>query len=228
MRDESRARRELVKRLSAGGLVGASGTLGMIARALASGDKPTTTGVHTAEGTVTVNGKPAKNGAPVNLGDKVATGANSNAVVVWKGDAFLMREETKIEVRGRRGTVEGLLVEAGKVLTVWSKKPVALQAAHASIGIRGTACYLEVEPKNVYFCLCYGEAVIEPSGMASPRVVKTTHHEEPLILQDYGGIMKIEPGPFRNHSDAELVMLEALVGRAPPFMQDGQYPSKKY
>ena len=78
----------------------------------------------------------------------------------------------------------------------------------------------------MYFCLCYGDAVVDGPGMAS-KTVKTTHHEEPLILRD-GGVMTAEPGPFRNHSDAELIMLESLVGREPPFMKDGTYPAKKY
>jgi hypothetical protein len=111
---------------------------------------------------------------------------------------------------------------------VFAKKPVAIQAASASIGIRGTGCYLEVEPASVYFCLCYGEALIEGPGMANAKLVKTTHHEQPLVLRDDGGIMRVEPGPFQNHSDAELIMLEALVGREPPFMKDGTYPAKKY
>ena len=64
--------------------------------------------------------------------------------------------------------------------------------------------------------------------MADPRVVKTTHHEQPLIVSDYGGIMKIEAAGFRDHTDAELAMLEGLVGREPPFMKDGQSPLGKY
>jgi len=58
--------------------------------------------------------------------------------------------------------------------------------------------------------------------------VKTTHHESPLLLSTTGSIMKVEAGPFQNHSDAELIMLEALVGREPPFMKDGKYPANKY
>ena len=224
---EAVKRRELLKRLAAGAL-GAGGFYGAVTQALAAGDKPTTTGVYRAEGTVHVNDKPAKNGTPVNLGDRVSTGPGSSAVVVWKGDAFLLRNQTVIEIRGREGTIEGLLVATGKVLSVFAKKPVAIKTANATIGIRGTACYLEVEPKSAYFCLCYGEAVVEGSGMADPRVVRTTHHEQPLVLSDYGGILKIEPGGFRDHTDAELVMLEGLVGREPPFMQGGQYPATKY
>ena len=120
-----------------------------------------------------------------------------------------------------------LAIASGKVLNVFSKKPMAIKAATASIGIRGTGAYFEVEPKSVYFCLCYGEALVEGAGMES-KLVKTTHHEQPLLLREGGGIMRAEPGPFRNHSDDELVLLESLVGREPPFVRDGKYPLNKY
>jgi hypothetical protein len=84
-----------------------------------------------------------------------------------------------------------------------------------------------VAEDSVYFCLCYGEALVEGPRMAAKRVV-TTHHEQPLILRAEDGIMRAEPGPFRNHSDAELVMLEALVGREPPFTRDASYPGGRY
>jgi hypothetical protein len=79
----------------------------------------------------------------------------------------------------------------------------------------------------VYFCLCYGEALVEGPGIAG-QLVKTTHHEQPLLLRDDGGSLRIEPGPFRDHTDAELTMLEALVGRVPPFTKDGTYPAGRY
>jgi hypothetical protein len=110
---------------------------------------------------------------------------------------------------------------------VFSKKPVSIRASLATIGIRGTGAYLEVEPDGVYFCLCYGEAVVSGPNMAD-KLVKTTHHESPLLLNTHAPAMTAEPGPFRNHTDAELIMLEALVGREPPFMKDGKYPAGKY
>ncbi len=79
----------------------------------------------------------------------------------------------------------------------------------------------------MYFCLCYGEAVISGPNMPDKTVV-TKHHEQPLLLLEGGGILRAENGPFRNHADAELVMLEKLVGREPPFMKDGQYPLRQY
>lgn len=206
----------------------AAGASTVISRALAKGDVPT--GVNQVDGTVHVNGAVAHVGSPVRPGDRVTTGHSSSAVIVVNKDAFLMRSQTTIELgKGPDGLVNQLLVATGGVLSVFSKKPMTIKASTASIGIRGTGAYLEMDPVGVYFCLCYGDAVIDGPGMAASREVRTTHHESPLLLHTDGSAMAIEPGPFRNHSDAELIMLEALVGREPPFMKDGAaYPAGKY
>jgi len=215
-------RRKWVQAIAAMGAAGASGYLSDL---LAAGDLPP--GLHRVDGKVSVNGKEAKSGAQVNMGDKVATGPGSTAVVVLKGDAMLMRADTVIEVRGSSGLMSDLIISTGRVLTVFSKKNVSVKAASATIGIRGTGAYVEVLPQETYFCLCYGEAVITGPQMAE-RTVVTKHHEQPLLLKESGGTLRAEPGGFRNHTDEELVMLEKLVGREPPFMKDGQYPLNKY
>ena len=215
-------RRELLAWLAASAAAGAST---LVAHAVAKGDVPP--GVNRLDGTLHVNGAAAKVGMPVQVGDRVATGRSSQAVIVVGKDAFLMRSQTTIEFKGEQGVLHDMLVATGSVLSVFSKKPVAIQAASASIGIRGTGAYLEVLPDEVYFCLCYGDAVVDGPGMAS-KLVHTSHHEEPLLIRKDGGILSAEPGPFRNHTDAELIMLEALVGREPPFLRDGTYPAKKY
>ncbi len=220
MNISDRRRRELLRALAT---LGAAGTSGYLSEALAAGDVPVTPGINRLEGNATVNGKPAKVGTAVNLGDRVATAAGSQAVVVVKGDAFLLHSRTVIEIKGRDGVLTDMLIASGKVLSVFAKKPVAIKAATASIGIRGTGAYIEVEASEVYFCLCYGEALLEVPG-APARTVKTTHHEEPLLVTG----STIALGPFRNHTDAELTMLEALVGREPPFMKDGKYPLNRY
>jgi hypothetical protein len=216
-------RRDWMRFIAAGGAAAASTR---IAQALAKGDLPP--GINQLEGTASINGRAAHVGTPVNLGDRIATGRGSQAVIVVGSDAFLLRANSVIEVKGSGGVLSDLVVATGQVLSVFAKKPVAIRAASASIGIRGTGAYIEVDPDSVYFCLCYGEALVEGPGMAAARRVKTTHHEQPLLLRDDGGIMRVEPGPFRNHTDAELVMLEALVGREPPFMKGETYPAKQY
>lgn len=222
----SRRRREALKRMAASGALGAAGLSGLIAEALAKGDVPP--GVNQLEGTASVNGRDAQVGTTVRVGDTISTGQNSRAVIVVGKDAFLMRAHTVIEIKGNEeGVLSGLTVATGRVLSVFAKKPVAIKAATASIGIRGTGAYLEVLPDDVYFCLCYGEALISGPHMPD-KLVKTTHHESPLILNTMAPAMTAEPGPFRNHSDDELIMLEALCGREPPFMKNGKYPAGKY
>jgi hypothetical protein len=218
-------RRALLRAIAS---LGAAGVTGYIFDALAAGDGPATPGINRMEGSVSVNGKPARVGTPVSMGDKVATGAQSQAVVLLKGDAFLMRPQTIIEIKGgREGLLNELTIATGKVLSVFGKRPIVVRASSATIGIRGTGAYIEALPDEVYFCLCYGEALLEVPGLPA-RIVKTTHHEEPLLVSGIQARAEIAKGPFRDHKDEELVMLEALCGREPPFMKDGAYPLNKY
>lgn len=222
------ARREWLLRLAASGALGGAGLIGVVARALAAGDLGGKQGVVRLQGSATVAGQPAREGTAVKLGERVATGADSQAVIVLDKDAFLMRSNTVIETTVHDGVLANLLVSTGRVLSVFSKKPVNIKAASATIGIRGTGCYLEVDDAGVYFCLCYGEATVGGPNMAE-QLVKTTHHESPLQLTQSAGTMTSRPGGFKNHTDAELIMLEALVGREPPFVSSGlQYPAGKY
>ena len=222
---ENAGRRRWLRLLASGALGGAAfGRL--ISEAIAKGDKPLPPAIHHLEGSAKVNGREATVGTPVALGDRVATGAKSRAVVVVGEDAFLLRADTTIEVRGASGVLSELTVATGKVLSVFAKKPVSIKAASASIGIRGTGAYIEMDPDSVYFCLCYGEAQVDGPGGTS-RNVKTSHHEMPLFLRD-GATMRIEPAGFRDHKDDELIMLESLVGREPPFVKSGTYPANKY
>ncbi len=222
MNGASLARRAWLRRVSAAAM---AAPLVRIARALANGKLPS--GIHDAQGTVTVSGRRAALGTPVAMGDSVSTGPDSRAVVVLHQDAVLLRANTVIEVRGHEGTLQHLLVATGKVLSVFSNKPLTIRAGQATIGIRGTGAYLEVGEADLYFCLCYGEAALDGPGMAR-KVVKTTHHDDPLLIETAGGIMSARPGAFRNHTDDELIMLEALVGREPPFLRDGKYSRGRY
>ena len=144
MKNNEIGRRKWLQAMTAMGAAGASGYLSEL---LAAGDLPP--GLHKVEGSATVNGKDAKSGSVVNLGDHVATGAGSTAVMVLKGDAFLMRANTIIEVKGSGSVLSEMLIASGRVLSVFSKKGVSIKAASATIGIRGTGAYIEVEPKEV-------------------------------------------------------------------------------
>ncbi len=221
------SRRNTLKQLTALGLLGPAGISGLIQEALAKGDAPAIPGVNTLTGNVTINGQPAKVGSAVKPGDKVGTGKASTTVIVVGKDAFLLRENTSVtfeENKGSSGALESILIATGKVLSVFEKREssgVRLRAASATIGIRGTGCYIEIHETRTYLCLCYGEAAVDGKGMANTKFLKTTHHESPVWLDDAGGIMKVDPAGFVNHNDDELIMLENLTGREPPFVKMG-------
>jgi hypothetical protein len=94
----------------------------------------------------------------------------------------------------------------------------------ATIGIRGTGCYIEAEEDRTYFCLCYGVAVVTPNdNRAGRETISTQHHEHPVYI-DAGQLM-MTSAPVINHTDAELIMLENMVGRRPPFYGKDDYPA---
>jgi len=221
------SRRTLLKQLTALGLLGPAGVSGFIQEALAKGDAPPIPGVNTFTGTVTVNGQAAKVGTTVKPGDKIVTGKSSSTVMVVGKDAFLLRENTTVvleEKKGKPGVLDSILIATGKALLVFEKREgdrVNIKAAGATIGIRGTGCYIELQEARTYFCLCYGEDAVDGVGMPNTKMLKTTHHESPVWLDDSGGVMKVDKAGFVNHNDDELIMLENLTGREPPFVKMG-------
>ena len=220
-------RRLTLKQLAALGLLGPAGLSGLIQEALAKGDLPTVPGINSLTGNATVNNQSAKVGTPVKPGDRVTTAKGSTAVIVVGADAYLLRESTNVIFEERRdapGVIENVLIATGKVLSVFAKrtdKGVGIKAQNATIGIRGTGCYIEIHEGRTYFCLCYGEAAVSGMGMAAPKQISTTHHESPVWLDERGGIKKVEKAGFVDHNDNELIMLEKLTGREPPFVKLG-------
>lgn len=209
-------RRRLLQRLLVTGAFS-----GMIGEALAMGNQPVASGIHTLRGGVKLNGKPAQPGELVRRGDLVTTGAGGQVVLVIERDAFLLRENTQV-VFGAEAAKQALRLISGKILSVFAQGERSILVPNATIGIRGTGAYLEaVDPERDYFCLCYGETTVETVG-GQRASYRTGHHEKPHYLHREKGVI---PAPMINHTDDELIMLESLVGRYPPFYGSGySYP----
>jgi hypothetical protein len=172
------------------------------------------------KGSVTVNGQPAQAGSRVPYDASIVTGSGSEAIFVIGQDAYLLREKSSVSFAGKAAgaTAEVMRVLTGGILSVFGKGEKKLLTPTATIGIRGTGCYIEAEADRVYFCLCYGRADVTPT--ADPGYVKrivTKHHEHPVYLQKNPALPIMADAPMLNHSDAELELLESLVGRFPPF-----------
>ena len=77
--------------------------------------------------------------------------------------------------------------------------------------------YLEVDIEKSYICTCYGTSLIQlKNDLNTKEIVKTKHHDEPRYIYSDKNI--IEQAPIINHTDLELIMLEELVLRVPPFL----------
>lgn len=180
---------------------------------------PETQGVHRVDGDVRVNGARVTPGAPVRPGDVVTTGLNAYTMFVVGGDAYLMRENSRLELQGQSQFVLALRMLSGKLLGVYGRSSVRRQLVTqtATIGIRGTGGYLEADPDRTYFCLCYGVADIVPTQRPGLReIYSTQHHEAPRYVYGDGRVQMMENAPMVNHTDAELIFLESMVGRKPP------------
>lgn len=211
--------------MAAGG--GAALALGMaqLRGALARGSVEP--GVARVRGDVRINGRPARRGMEVKPGDVIVTGRDAELIFVAGRDAFLVRADTRLELSGdaARLVVQGLRIVTGAVLSVFEPgRPKRIRTATATIGIRGTGIYVEAQERRTYACTCYGEAELVPvDEPKEAETVRTIHHDQPRYIYPKGMPRMIERAPVINHTDAELILLEGLVGRDVPFVAYSPY-----
>ena len=214
--------------LRAAATIGVSAVPFAIGRALAAGERPPAPGLYRAEGEVRINARAAKPGQLVRPGDAIETGAGSQAVFIVGRDAYLLRAGSRVETAGSVALVSVLRIVTGKLLSVLGPGAKRIETRTATIGIRGTGIYVEAEPERTYVCTCYGTAELQSRDRPEVReTVTTKHHEQPRYI--YGRELKpfaemMGKAPVINHTDAELIMLESLVGRKPPFVDSGGPP----
>jgi hypothetical protein len=208
-------RRALLQGLAAGSLSA------YMVKVMSMGTRPLAPGIRSIKGSVRVNGALAKEGQVVLVGDTVTTGKASEAIYVMGNNAYLMREDSHVQF-GSDAAVGILRVVTGKVLAVFGPGAKRIVMPTATAGIRGTACYIETSDTQTYFCLCYGTADLIPTAdPKQERTVVTHYHDSPFYIGADASSPLLAPAPVMHHRDAELTMLEALVGRTPPFANQG-------
>lgn len=218
-------RRRMLTTLLAGGAAAPLAFETLVREALARDSR---TGLRGFRGNVTVNGAPATFNTEIRPGDTIRTGPGSEAIYVLGKDAFLQRGESHVAF-GSGVAADLMRVITGKLLSVFDRGQRRISTPAATIGIRGTGCYIEAAEEKTYFCLCYGEAeLVRNSAPDERETIRTRHHDKPMWLRDEPGQAMMSAAGVMNHTDAELTLLEGLVGRKPPFENAGWPPYQGY
>ena len=228
-------RRVLIQALAAGFFSSSAGGAAAQIFGRSPGPLPTGQSIYRVSGGVTVNSSPATLQTRIVPGDTVETAPNGEVVFAVAEEAFLLRGGSRMVIeKPPSGLTTALRLVTGKVLSVFGKgRPTRIVTATSTIGIRGTGVYTESDPEQTYFCTCYGVADIAANNdPASKETVVATHHDKPLYILAKGKEgASIRRAPFVNHTDQELMLIESLVGRVPPFvfpMQDYNAPRRDY
>jgi len=181
--------------------------------------------VYEASGAVSVDGRPAGPDTRIAAGSRIETGAGAQLIFVVGADAFLLRAASRLELGGDGFLVRSLRLASGALLSVFGRGEKRFVTPTSTIGIRGTGLYVEAEPERSYVCTCYGEVRIStPDDANVAERIVSRHHDAPRYVLKGGAGRRIQPAPFINHTDVELALIEALVGRTPPFsMFDEDY-----
>ncbi len=216
----------LVKLLAAGAFVaGMARTAGAQVLGKTPAPLPKGKSIYSLDGRVLVNNQPATIDTIIKATDKIETAEGGRVIFVVGQDAFILRERSRLELgsTGDEFVVDTLRVLSGKLLSVFGKSKHTVRTVTATIGIRGTGLYVESETDQSYVCTCYG--VTELQAMDDPaqhETIQSRHHDAPrYILASGASGARIRPAPFKNHTDEELELIEALVGRVPPFVLPG-------
>lgn len=170
--------------------------------------------LHQFSGQVLVDGKPANRRTLIAPSSRVETGMDSFALFTIGDNAFSLRSDTHVQFNRQQVAVSGFRLLTGAILGVFGPGPKKLLTRTATIGIRGTGVYFENREQSSYICLCYGGIDLSANAAPSATQALTATHHEGRVVTDGGNI---SPEPMTNHTDSELVQLEALVGRKPPF-----------
>mgnify|MGYP002633297096 CR=1 FL=1 len=200
--------------------------LGLVRNARAMSKIPIVPGVQEFTGDFRINGVTARIGQIVKPDDVATTGPNGSAIIIVGQHAFMLREDSEIEFypeyfsEDEDGTVSGTLkVVSGAMLAVFGKtNNTKITTPLATLGIRGTGCYVESRPERTYACVCYGRAEIISTQTGDVlETVTTNHHDSPRYIYPSGAATLIEKAPVIDHTDVELRLLESIVRRKPPF-----------
>jgi hypothetical protein len=224
---EDPRRRLLIQALAAGAFAAAVPGAGVMAAELfgrAPRKLPRGQSIYRLSGNAMVNASAATMQTRIGPNDTVETAKGSEIVFAVGESAFILREESRVTLQSAQQDsllLSGMRLLTGALLSVFPNgRPARIITATATIGIRGTGFYLEADPQQTYFCTCYGIADVAAINDPESRdTVVSRKHDKPLyVVANANRGENIRSAPFINHTDQELMLVETLVGRTPPFV----------
>lgn len=225
--DPESKRRTLLRLLSFGAFSSAGISGGVLAQALGSvpGSMPGGKSIYRLNGRVNVNGAGATLDTVIQGNETIETGPGSQAIFVLGSDAFLVRENSRLQLHAEKlGLLSVARLVSGALLSVFGRGGGRrITTLTSTVGIRGTGVYAEADPEKTYLCVCYGVSQLDAvNAPGETMTVESNHHDAPkYILREPMKGQSIVPAPFLNHTDQELELIESLVGRVPPFFSPG-------
>jgi hypothetical protein len=180
--------------------------------------------VHELTGRVLLNGRPMSRNSAIQPGQTITTESDGHIWFTLAGDAFFLRPGS--ELRLRSSSARSLLIDALRLVTgamgatFGRGRPRSVITPTVTIGIRGTGVYVESNPLDTYACNCFGatELASSATGTMMERVqVMAENHQARRIHRDPQMGMRIARAPFEQHTNEEIIRLEALAGRPNPF-----------
>lgn len=179
--------------------------------------------VRELEGSVSINGKPATRATRVRTGDLIETGPEGKLVFVVGQDAFLLRERSSLRLEtptsSSKVAIASIRLETGALLAVFGKGRRLIETATATATIRGTGVYLEASADQTYFCTCYGVVELRDRNGAERKLVVAGSHTPNMIYARAVDGRMLAAASVKDHTDAELIMLDGLVGRTSPLLR---------
>jgi hypothetical protein len=170
-------------------------------------------------GKIWVNNVLATQDTIIKPGDIIKTGANSQIIFVIGEDVYKLGARSTLRLRynskSNNRFINAMRLITGTFTGAFGKGKKIIQTPTATLGIRGTGIFLNVEPNNTYFCTCYGETEIYTGDGTNRQIVNTIHHEAYSISRDNQDI-RISSDTMKHHTDEDAHHLESFVGRKPP------------
>jgi hypothetical protein len=181
--------------------------------------KAATGKIHAIEGEVFINQTKINSASIIKNGDEIVVSKDGRLVFSVGEDAFLVRGGSTLQVYSDHNNflVSALRLVTGAMLGVFGKRKTTtrIYTSTATIGVRGTAVYAAVTKNKLYTCTCYGHTDLIV-GLDCEEII-SKHHNAHVVTTDGANNAQMKAFEVIDHTDDELRMLEALVGRKPSF-----------